>query len=42
MYVNANFGVPYYAYLWDGYLKDNINNRFIGLRAGLVDRSGRA
>ena len=22
------FGVPYYAYLWDGYLKDNINNRF--------------
>ena len=28
MYVNANFGVPYYAYLWDGYLKDNVNNRF--------------
>jgi outer membrane receptor protein involved in Fe transport len=28
MYVLANFGVPYYAYLWDGYLKDNINNRF--------------
>jgi outer membrane receptor protein involved in Fe transport len=28
MYVNANFGEPYYAYLWDGYLKDNANNRF--------------
>ena len=28
MYVFASFGVPYYAYLWDGYLKDNINNRF--------------
>ena len=28
MYVNSNFGVPYYAYLWDGYLKDNINTRF--------------
>ena len=28
MYVLASFGVPYYAYLWDGYLKDNINNRF--------------
>ncbi len=27
MYVNANFGVPYYAYLWDGYLKDNVNKR---------------
>jgi hypothetical protein len=27
MYVFASFGVPYYAYLWDGYLKDNINNR---------------
>ncbi len=28
MYVLASFGEPYYAYLWDGYLKDNINNRF--------------
>jgi hypothetical protein len=28
MYVFAQSGVPYYAYLWDGYLKDNINNRF--------------
>jgi hypothetical protein len=28
MYVLASYGVPYYAYLWDGYLKDNINNRF--------------
>jgi outer membrane receptor protein involved in Fe transport len=27
MYVFASYGVPYYAYLWDGYLKDNINNR---------------
>ena len=27
MYVLASFGEPYYAYLWDGYLKDNINNR---------------
>ena len=26
-YVFADFGVPYYAYLWDGYLKDNINTR---------------
>ena len=26
MYIFADFGVPYYAYLWDGYLKDNINN----------------
>jgi hypothetical protein len=24
----GDFSVPYYAYLWDGYLKDNINNRF--------------
>ena len=28
MYVLASFGEPYYAYLWDGYLKDNVNNRF--------------
>ena len=28
MYVFASYGTPYYAYLWDGYLKDNINNRF--------------
>ena len=28
MYVLASFGVPYYGYLWDGYLKDSINNRF--------------
>jgi outer membrane receptor protein involved in Fe transport len=28
MFVFASFGVPYYAYLWDGYLKDNINTRF--------------
>ena len=28
MYVLADFGVPYYAYLWDGYLKDSINTRF--------------
>ncbi len=27
MFVNSTYGVPYYAYLWDGYLKDNINNR---------------
>ena len=27
MYVFASYGVPYYAVLWDGYLKDNINNR---------------
>jgi hypothetical protein len=28
MFVFADFGVPYYAYLWDGYLKDNVNTRF--------------
>jgi hypothetical protein len=28
MYVNSNLGVPYYAYLWDGYLKDDINTRY--------------
>jgi hypothetical protein len=28
MYVFASFGVPYYAYLWDGYLKDNSNTRW--------------
>jgi carboxypeptidase family protein len=28
MYINASFGVPYYAYLWDGYLKDNVNSRY--------------
>ena len=28
MYVFADGGVPYYAQLWDGYLKDNINTRF--------------
>ena len=27
MYVNASFGVPYYAYLYDGYLTDNRNGR---------------
>jgi Carboxypeptidase regulatory-like domain/TonB dependent receptor len=27
MYVFAASGVPYYAYLWDGYLKDDVNNR---------------
>ncbi|MBA3297614.1 MAG: TonB-dependent receptor, partial [Acidobacteria bacterium] len=27
MYVFASYGEPYYAYLWDGYLKDNVNNR---------------
>jgi hypothetical protein len=27
-YVLAYSGVPNYAVLWDGYLKDNINNRF--------------
>jgi hypothetical protein len=27
MYVLASFGEPYYAYLWDGYLKDSINTR---------------
>ena len=37
MYVLASFGVPYYAYLWDGYLKDNINNRLYGVRAGFLD-----
>jgi len=26
-YVLADAGVPYYAVLWDGYLKDNINTR---------------
>jgi carboxypeptidase family protein/TonB-dependent receptor-like protein len=30
MYINASFGVPYYAYLWDGYLKDNVNGRLTG------------
>ena len=38
MYMFANFGVPYYAYLWDGYLKDNVNNRFTVVRAGLAGR----
>jgi hypothetical protein len=28
MYVLAAFGEPYYAYLWDGYLKDSINTRW--------------
>jgi hypothetical protein len=28
MYINSAFGEPYYAYLWDGYLKDNINSRY--------------
>ena len=28
MYVLSSFGEPYYAYLWDGYLKDNINTRW--------------
>ena len=37
MYVFASFGVPYYAYLWDGYLKDNINSRYAVLRAGFLD-----
>jgi hypothetical protein len=27
MYVLASFGEPYYAFLWDGYLKDSINTR---------------
>ena len=27
MYVLASFGEPYYAYLYDGYLKDNVNTR---------------
>ena len=27
-YVLAYSGVPYYASIWDGYLKDNINTRF--------------
>jgi outer membrane receptor protein involved in Fe transport len=27
MYVFAYSGVPGYAYLWDGYLKDNVNDR---------------
>ena len=27
-YVLAYSGVPYYASIWDGYLKDNINNRW--------------
>jgi hypothetical protein len=27
-YVLAYSGVPYYAAIWDGYLKDNINNRW--------------
>lgn len=27
-YVLASHGVPYYAQIWDGYLKDNINSRF--------------
>jgi hypothetical protein len=27
MYVLASFGEPYYAYLYDGYLKDSINTR---------------
>ena len=28
MYVLASFGEPYYAFLWDGYLKDSINTRW--------------
>lgn len=28
MYINSSFGVPYYAYLWDGYIKDNTNSRY--------------
>ena len=28
MYVLASFGEPYYAYLYDGYLKDSINTRW--------------
>jgi hypothetical protein len=27
-YIGAYSGVPYYAYLWDGYLKDSINTRY--------------
>jgi hypothetical protein len=27
-YVFASYGVPYGAYFWDGYLKDDVNNRF--------------
>lgn len=27
-YVVAYGGVPYYAYLWDGYLRDSINSRY--------------
>jgi len=27
-YVVAYSGVPYYAYLWDGYLRDSINTRY--------------
>ncbi len=29
-YVVAYSGVPYYAYMWDGYLRDSINSRFAG------------
>lgn len=28
MYVFSSYGVPYYANLWDGYLKDDINTRY--------------
>jgi hypothetical protein len=28
MYVLASFGEPYYAFLWDGYLRDSINTRW--------------
>ena len=27
-YVAAYSGVPYYAYMWDGYLKDSVNTRY--------------
>lgn len=29
-YVAAYSGVPYYAYMWDGYLRDSINTRLSG------------
>ena len=39
MYVFAAEGVPYGAYFCEGYLKDNINNRYGDLRAGsMADR----
>lgn len=28
MYVLASYGEPYYAFLWDGYLRDSINTRW--------------